>query len=129
MAVFNIDNVSIVWRGITISGFAADKITIAQSGSTSSSSNTIVIGIAGECFTHPNTSRTWTVTTKLHGLSISYPILLQDNLNNIEDTLIVRDLNNGTTNTFTNCTISQISTAEDGCTNTVVWTAVKCNGR
>ena len=129
MAVFNIDNIELVWRGITLSGFGTDKVSVSQGGGTNSSSNTIVIGIAGECFTHPNTSRTWTITTQLHGLSTSYPILIQDNLNNIEDTLIIRDLNSGMTNTYTNCTVSQISTAADGRTNTVVWTAVKCNGR
>jgi len=125
MTVFNIKHVQMVWRGITLQGFSGVKVSAVEK----TSSNKTVIGIAGECFKHPDNTRQWTITSEFNVFSLSYPILEQDNLNNIEDTLIVRDLNNGTTEIYTHCTIDSITTAENGYNKIVQWSAVKKNGR
>ena len=129
MAVFNIKNVELVWRGITLRGFSNTMVSIQQNNETGIGSSKIVMGISGEFFIHPNTNRLWTITSEVHALSLAYPVLIQDNLNSIEDTLIVRDLNNGVCDIYAHCTITQISGSEDGKKITVTWTAVKRNGR
>ncbi len=124
MPLYNIRNTELVWRGLTLTGFSEVKVGITQTGG----SNVQVIGIAGECFTHPNNKRIWTISSSFNINSLSYPILEQDNLNNIEDTLILRDLNIGTSDIYTNCSIMSI-TSEDNIRKLVTWHAVKRNGR
>lgn len=124
MPLYNIRNTELVWRGLTLTGFSEVKVGITQAGG----SNVQVIGIAGECFTHPNNKRVWTISSSFNINSLSYPILEQDNLNNIEDTLILRDLNIGTSDIYTNCSIMSI-TSEDNIRKLVTWHAVKRNGR
>ncbi len=124
MPLYNIRNTELVWRGLTLTGFSEVKVGITQTGG----SNVQVIGIAGECFTHPNNKRVWTISSSFNINSLSYPILEQDNLNNIEDTLILRDLNIGTSDIYTNCSIMSI-TSEDNIRKLVTWHAVKRNGR
>lgn len=125
---YNIQNVELVWRGLTLTGFGSQKVEIDQSGEDMASGN-IVYGIFGECFTAPNPKRGWQITATFHPLSLSYPILEQDNLYNFEDTLIVRDLNNGTTDIFTNCIIFATNKKKDSNERTVTWLAAKRNGR
>lgn len=125
MPLYNIRNTELVWRGLTMTGFSDVKIGIVQN----QGSNILVVGIAGECFTHPNTQRIWTISSTFNINSLSYPILEQDNLNNIEDTLIVRDLNIGTTDIYTNCTIMSIVSNRDSYSKTVTWHAIKRNSR
>ncbi len=124
MPLYNIRNTELVWRGLTLTGFSEVKVGIAQGGD----SNVQVIGIAGECFTHPNNKRVWTISSSFNINSLCYPILEQDNLNNIEDTLILRDLNIGTSDIYTNCSIMSI-TSDNNIRKTVTWHAVKRNGR
>lgn len=125
MPSFNIANVELVWRGITLTGFASGKVDITQLNASSSA----VIGIAGECIKVPAHNRCWSIKTTFNPFSLSYPILEQDNLYNTEDTLIVRDLNTGTNDIFTFCTISTVGSKKDGGERTVEWHAVKRNGR
>ncbi len=125
---YNVKNVELVWRGLTLTGFGSQKVEINQSGTEMSSTN-LVYGIFGESFTIPNNKRGWYITATFHPLSLSYPILEQDNLYNFEDTLIVRDLNNGTTDIFTNCTIYATEKKKDSDERTVTWVAAKRNGR
>jgi hypothetical protein len=71
----------------------------------------------------------WTVTSTFKVDSTSLPILLQDNLNRIEDTLVVRDLNTGVSDSFEACVILNISGEQDSNTRTVTWSALTRNGR
>lgn len=125
---YNIKNVELVWRGLTLTGFGSQKVEIDQSGQNMESSK-IIYGIFGECFTVPNPTRCWMITATFHPMSLSYPILEQDNLYNFEDTLIVRDLNNGTTDIFTYCTIYATVKKKDSNERVVIWRAAKRNGR
>ncbi len=125
--VYDIKNVELVWRGLTLSGFGSKKVEIEQPQHMSSSS--IVYGIFGEYFTVPNNKRSWLITATFQPLSLSYPILEQDNLYNLEDTLIIRDLNNGVTDIFTGCSIYVIAKKKDCDERVVTWLAAKRNGR
>ena len=125
MPLYNIRNTELVWRGLTLSGFSDVKVGVSQEGQ----SNTLVIGIAGENFIHPNNKRQCKISSSFSINSYCYPILEQDNLNNIEDTLIVRDLNIGTSDIYTNCVIMSITSDENSTRKTVTWHAIKRNGR
>ena len=93
----------------------------------SESSNLLYIGISGEFFNCPNPKRSWTITSTFLADSPSYKILEQDNLNHIEDSLLIRDLNLGEVDWFQNCTITNITSKTDGNFRTVQWTACKRN--
>ena len=125
---YNVKNVELVWRGLTLTGFGSQKVEITQSGEDMASSN-LLYGIFGECFSIPNNRRGWFITAAVHPLTLSYPILEQDNLYNFEDTLIVRDLNTGTTDIFTCCMIYATGKKKDSDERTVTWIAAKRNGR
>ena len=60
---------------------------------------------------------------------LSLPILIQDNLNRTEATLVVRDLNTGVSDSFESCVILNISGEQDSNTRTVTWNALTRNGR
>ncbi len=125
--VYNVKNVELVWRGLTLTGFGSQKVEIIQSGE--GKSTQIIYGIFGECFTVPNPKRGWLITATFHPLSLSYPILEQDNLYNFVDTLIVRDLNIGSTDIFTECTIYATGRKKDSDERIVIWQAAKRNNR
>ncbi len=122
--IFDIRNTQMVWRGITLSGFGSTKAEITQSGD---GSNKIIFGVSGECITVPNFTRTWTITASFNLCSTCYQILEQDNLYNLEDVLIIRDLNTGKSDTFTHCTITSVK--EDSEERIVTWQAAKRNGK
>ncbi len=124
--LFDIRNIELVWRGITLTGFGQSKVEITQSGE---GSNELIFGVAGECISIPNYKRRWTITATFHPYSVCYPILEQDNLYNFEDTLIVRDLNTGTSDIFTYCTISSVNKKQDSEERSVTWQAAKRNGK
>ncbi len=126
MTTFDIKNIELVWRGLTLRGFAGSKVEIAQGREPSVIT---VFGISGECLNFPNPRRNWRISSTFHPYSTSYPILEQDNLNHVEDTLIVRDLNNGTTDIFTKCTISTIGNKKDAGERVVTWIAPLRNSR
>ncbi len=126
--VYDIKNVELVWRGLTLTGFGSLKAEINQAGENMSSGN-IVYGMFGECFIVPNPKRGWQITATFNPLSLSYPILEQDNLYNYENTLIIRDLNNGSTDIFTNCIIQATVKKKDSDERIVTWIAAKRNGR
>ena len=56
-------------------------------------------------------------------------MLIEDNLNNVEDTLVVRDLNTGISDTFSDCVIMNISGEQDSSTRTVTWNALYRNNK
>ena len=124
MTIYNTKNTELVWRGVTLSGFASEKINISQG---SEPSNLMYIGISGETINCPNPKRTWTIISTFLADSLSYRILEQDNLNHIEDLLLVRDLNNGEVDLFSQCTIVSVGSRTDGKYRTVSWQAAKRN--
>lgn len=124
--MYDIKNAQFVWRGITLSGFGDDhKYSITQNGD----SVTSYKGVAGEGLNIANNQRMWTVTSTFKVDSTSLPILIQDNLNRTEDTLVVRDLNTGVSDSFESCVILNISGEQDSNTRTVTWNALTRNGR
>ena len=71
----------------------------------------------------------WNITTSLKVDSTSLPILIQDNLNRTEGTLVVRDLNTGISDSFEDAFIQNISGEQDSGTRTVTWSALTRNGK
>lgn len=124
--MYDIKNAQFVWRGITLSGFGDDhKYNITQNGD----SATPYKGVAGEGLNIANNQRMWNITSTFKVDSLSLPILIQDNLNRIEDTLVVRDLNTGVSDSFGDCVILNISGEQDSNTRTVTWSALTRNGK
>lgn len=124
--MYDIKNAQFVWRGITLSGFGDDhKYSITQNGD----SATPYKGVSGEGLNIANNQRMWNVTTSLKVDSTSYPILLQDNLNRTEGTLVIRDLNTGVSDSFEGACILNISGEQDSNTRTITWSALTRNGR
>lgn len=127
MTIYNTGNIQFVWRGLTLTGFGKSQYEIKQKNP---SLNT-EFGIGGDVLCSPseNNNRIWQITSSFTPLSPIYPILEQDNLNKIVDTLIIRDLNTGITDTFSKCYIMAISEKKDSNDRTVVWESGIRNGR
>ena len=124
--MYDIKNAQFVWRGITLTGFGDDhKYNITQNGD----SATPYKGVAGEGLNIANNQRMWNITTSLKVDSTSLPILIQDNLNRTEGTLVVRDLNTGISDSFEDAFIQNISGEQDSETRTVTWSALTRNGK
>lgn len=124
--MYDIKNAQFVWRGITLSGFGDDhKYNITQNGD----SATPYKGVAGEGLNIANNQRMWNVTTTFKVDSTSLPILIQDNLNRVENSLVVRDLNTGISDSFEDAVILNISGEQDSNTRTVTWSALTRNGK
>ena len=124
--MYDIKNAQFVWRGITLTGFGDDhKYNITQNGD----SATPYKGVAGEGLNIANKQRMWNITTSLKVDSTSLPILIQDNLNRTEGTLVVRDLNTGISDSFEDAFIQNISGEQDSGTRTVTWSALTRNGK
>lgn len=124
--MYDIKNAQFVWRGITLTGFGDDhKYNITQNGD----SATPYKGVAGEGLNIANNQRMWNITTSLKVDSTSLPILIQDNLNRTEGTLVVRDLNTGISDSFEYAFIQNISGEQDSGTRTVTWSALTRNGK
>lgn len=124
--MYDIKNAQFVWRGITLSGFGDDhKYNITQNGD----SATPYKGVAGEGLNIANNQRMWNITTTFKVDSPSLPILIQDNLNRVENSLVVRDLNTGIADSFEDAVILNISGEQDSNTRTVTWSALTRNGK
>lgn len=124
--MYDIKNAQFVWRGITLTGFGDDhKYNITQNGD----SATPYKGVAGEGLNIANNQRMWNITTSLKVDSTSLPILIQDNLNRTEGTLVVRDLNTGISDSFEDAFIQNISGEQDSNTRIITWSALTRNGK
>ena len=126
MTVYDAKNIQFVWRGITLTGTGDDH---AYSITQQNDSFTPYKGVQGEGLNIVNNQRQWQITRSFKVDSVSLPILLEDNLNNVEDTLIVRDLNTGNTDTFSECVILNVSGEQDSGTRTVTWNALYRNNK
>lgn len=123
---YDIKNATIVWRGIELTGFGDDhKYNITQNGD----SFTPYKGVNGEGLNIVNNQRQWQITTSLKVDSNELPILIEDNLNRKEDTLVIRDLNTGISDTFEKCVVQGIGGEQDAGTRTINFAALTRNGK
>ncbi len=126
MTVYDSKNIEFMWRGITLSGTGDDHAySIAQQGESVQPYK----GVQGEGLNIANNQRMWRITRSFKADSVSLPMLIEDNINYTEDTLVVRDLNTGISDTFTDCVISSISGEQDARTRVVTWSALYRNGK
>lgn len=123
--MYNLKNTELVWRGLTLSNFASSKVKIIQKGN---SFNT-VSGIFGETMSFPNTQRYWNIISTFLPNSSSYKILEEDALYRTTGTLIVRDLNTGSCDIFSDCFVNLLENKQDDKDRTVVWFATKRNSK
>ncbi len=126
MAVYDAKNIQFVWRGMTLTGAGDDH---AYNITQQNDSFTSYKGVQGEGLNIINNQRQWQISRSFKVDSASLPVLIEDNLNNVEDTLVVRDLNTGMTDTFSNCVIFNISGEQDSTTRIVTWNALYRNGK
>jgi hypothetical protein len=124
MAVYDTKFIQVIWGGETLEGFGNEKINISQ---TLGDSIIPVCGIFGESFFCKNPSRAWCISSSFLVNSNSYRKLERDNLRHVQGSLIIRDLNLGTTDVFQNCVIKSVGGKKDSDCRTVIWLAAKRN--
>ena len=126
MTVYDAKNTQFVWRGVTLTGTGdAHAYSITQQNN----SFTSYKGVMGEGLNIINNQRQWQITRSFKVDSVSLPMLIEDNLNYVEDTLVIRDLNTNSDEVFTDCVILSISGEQDAGTRTVTWNALYRNGK
>ena len=126
MAVYDSKNIEFIWRGLTLTGCGDDHAySITQEGD----SIRPYKGIQGEGLNIVDHTRQWRISRSFKVDSVSLPTLIEDNMNHVEDTLVVRDLNTGRTDTFSDCVILKISGEKDSATRVVTWSALYRNGK
>lgn len=126
MTIYDAKNTQFVWRGVTLTGTGDSH---AYSITQQNSSYNPYKGVMGEGLNIVNNQRQWQITKSFKVDSVSLPMLIEDNLNYIEGTLVVRDLNTGMQDVFTDCVILQIAGEQDAGTRTVTWNALYRNGK
>ena len=124
--MYDAKNIQFVWRGMTLTGTGDDH---AYNITQQNDSFTPYKGVQGEGLNIVNNARQWQITRSFKVDSPSLPVLIQDNLNGTEDTLVIRDLNTGLVDTFSNCVIMNISGEQDSATRIVTWNALSRNGK
>lgn len=126
MTVYNAKNTQFVWRGVTLTGTGdSHAYNITQSNNSFQPYK----GVMGEGLNIVNNQRQWQISRSFKVDSVSLPMLIEDNLNYVEDTLVVRDLNTNSDDVFTDCVILNISGEQDSGTRTVTWNALYRNGK
>ena len=124
--MYDAKNIQFVWRGMTLTGTGDDHAyNIIQQND----SFTPYKGVQGEGLNIVNNARQWQIPRYFQVDSPSLPVLIEDNLNGTEDTLVVRDLNTVLVDTFSNCVIMNISGEQDSSTRIVTWNALMRNGK
>ena len=124
MTVYDVKNVQFVWRGVTLTGTGDDfAYNVAQTGASIQPYK----GVQGEGLNIVNNTRQWQISRSFKVDSVSLPMLIEDNLNFVEDTLVIRDLNTNREDVFSDCVITNISGERDSGTRTVTWNALYRN--
>lgn len=126
MTVYDAKNIQFVWKGISLTGTGDDH---AYSLSQPNSSFTPYKGVQGEGLNIVNNRRVYQISRTFKVDSESLPMLLEDNLNCVEDTLIVRDLNTGRDDVYSECVILSVTGEKDSGTRTVTWSALGRNNK
>lgn len=92
MTVYDSKNIEFMWRNVTLTGTGDDHAySISQQGDSIQPYK----GVQGEGLNIINNARQWRITRTFKVDSTSLPMLIEDNINYVEDTLVVRDLNTG----------------------------------
>lgn len=126
MTVYDVKNTQFVWRGVTLTGTGdSHAYNITQQNE----SFTPYKGVMGEGLNIVNNQRQWQISRSFKVDSASLPMLIEDNLNYVENTLVIRDLNTGKSDVFTDCVIVNISGEQDASTRVVTWNALYRNGK
>ena len=126
MTVYDAKNIQFVWKGETLTGAGdAHAYSITQENN----SFTTYKGVQGEGLNIVNNQRQWTITRSFKVDSVSMQTLIEDNMNCTEDTLIVRDINTGRDDVFSECVIVDISGEQDSNTRVVKWHALGRNNK
>jgi len=123
---YDVKQVQITWRGITFTGFGDSHVYSSEQDGDSFDQRK---GVKGEGLNIVNNKRKYKITTTLLPTSNILPILEQDNDNHVEDTLIIRDLNTGTSDIYTDCVILSITGKQDAEDRTVTFGAIYKNGK
>lgn len=126
MTIYDAKNTQFVWRGVTLTGTGDSH---AYSISQQNESFIPYKGVMGEGLNIVNNQRQWQISRSFKVDSVSLPMLIEDNLNYVENTLVIRDLNTGLSDIFTDCVIVNISGEQDASTRTVTWNALYRNGK
>ncbi len=126
MTVYDAKNIQFVWRGVTLTG-AGDSH--AYSITQVNSSITPYKGVQGEGLNIVNNNRQWQISRSFKVDSESMPMLLEDNMNIVEDTLVLRDLNTGRDDVFSECVIINVEGESDAGTRKVTWNALGRNNK
>ena len=126
MTVYDSKNIEFTWRGLTLTGTGDNHAySITQQGDSVNPYK----GIQGEGLNIVNNTRQWRISRSFKVDSTSLPTLIEDNMNYVEDTLVIRDLNTDRTDTFTDCVILNITGEQDSDTRVVTWSALYRNGK
>ena len=126
MTVYDVKNVQFVWRGVTLTGTGDEfAYNISQQGASLSPYK----GVQGEGLNIVNNTRQWRISRSFKVDSKSMPMLIEDNQNYVEDTLVIRDLNTDREDVFSDCVIVDISGERDSGTRVVTWNALYRNGK
>ena len=126
MTVYDAKNIQFVWKGETLTGTGDDHAyNISQSGESFKPYK----GVQGEGLNIVNNQREWHITRSFKVDSKSLPMLYEDNMNCVEDTLVIRDLNTGKDDTFSECVVLSIGGEQDSGTRTVTWNALGRNNK
>ena len=126
MAIYDAKNIQFVWKGITLTGTGDDH---AYNLTQQNDSFTTYKGVQGEGLNIVNNQRQWRISRSFKVDSKSMPMLLEDNLNCVEDTLVLRDLNTGRDDVFSECVVINVSGEKDSGTSIVTWNALGRNNK
>lgn len=126
MTMYDAKNIQFIWRGVTLTGTGDDH---AYNINQRNESINAYKGVQGEGLNIVNNQRQWQITRSFKVDSVSLPMLLEDNLNCVEDTLVIRDLNTERDDIFTDCVILNISGEKDSSTRIVTWNALNRNNK
>lgn len=125
MTTFNTKNIALIWRGITLTGFASKIAIIKQEEKNFET----IFGLGGDFINYPIRKRKWQITSYFLANSPIFSLLEQDSLNLVENTLILKDLNTGSYDIFENCYISSLGEKNDTNERAVTWLAIRRNSK
>ncbi len=126
MTVYDAKNIEFSWKGITLTGTGDDHAySISQEGASVKPYK----GVQGEGLNIVNNQRIWKISRSFKVDSKSLPMLFEDCMNFVEDELVVRDINTGKDDIFSECMISSIEGEKDSSTRVVHWVALSRNSK
>ena len=126
MTVYDAKNIEFSWKGVTLTGTGDEHAySITQEGGSVKPYK----GVQGEGLNIVNNQRIWQISRSFKVDSESLPMLFDDCMNYVEDELVIRDLNTGKDDVFSECMISAIGGEKDSSTRLVQWSALRRNSK